>query len=250
MPNSKDQESDGAQASDLVSATSWTVVLAALTVSPHSAEALEALCNKYWYPVYTYIRRRGYASHDAEDLTQGFFYELVNNKRLRAANPSKGKFRAYLLAGVNGFLANHWHFTHAAKRGGYNVIISLDAQTAEERYAIEPLSEAAPDQLFEKQWAMTVMASAQQTLALEYKTSGKEQLYNAMRSLLTDSPAQGSYGVLAAQLGITENALAVKVHRLRERFRAILREEIAQTVETTDDIDIELKHLASVLARG
>lgn len=233
---------------DLFSATSWTVVMTALNDTPQAREALEQLCNKYWYPVYAYIRRRGYGPHDAEDLTQSFFLEIVDNKRLRSANRAKGKFRAYLLAGLNGFLVNHWHFTHAAKRGGGKAIISLDAEIAEQRYAIEPVSDISPEKIFEQRWATTVVEHVHVLLRQEFLKADKAEHYEALKDLLSDTTEKKSYGPLAVRLGMTANALAVAVHRLRQRFRKLLRDEIARTVGDPAETDAEMRHLFSILA--
>jgi DNA-directed RNA polymerase specialized sigma24 family protein len=236
---------------DFFSATSWTVVLQAQAQSPEAAQAMEILCNKYWYPVYCFIRRRGNSPHDAEDLTQGFFFEVINNKRLRSADRSRGKFRAYLLAGVNGYLANHWHFTHAAKRGGGKAILSLDAEKAENRFTVEPAApDSSPENIFERRWAETVMENAQRALEEDFRNSGKAQMFEDLRSFLAVSDSPGAHAKTAERLGMTENAFTVAVHRLRQKFRKLIRAEIARTVAADDEVEPEMRRVYSILAEN
>ncbi|MFN0125780.1 MAG: RNA polymerase sigma factor [Verrucomicrobiales bacterium] len=235
------------QPQDPFTTTAWTVVISAVSDSPGAKDALEKLCQTYWYPVYSYIRHRGYGPHDAEDLTQEFFYQVVNMKRLRSPDRTKGRFRAYLLTAVNGLLANDWHAKHAAKRGGGAVIESLDAKSAEERYASEPMGGRSPEDTFDRRWAMTVLEQVHGVLREEFRNSGRPAIFDeAGKFLLAPLEKPGSAGA-AENLGMTANALAVTVHRLRHRFRNLLRKEVARTVGDPGEVDDEMKHLLALL---
>ncbi|HUI05598.1 MAG TPA: RNA polymerase sigma factor [Verrucomicrobiae bacterium] len=218
-------------------ATRWTIVLAAgHGTSPQAGRALEELCRTYWYPLYAYVRRRGYESHEAEDLTQEFFARLLAKKYLADVDREKGRFRSFLLASLKHFLANEWDRAHAQKRGGGQTLVSLDAET---RYQREPVDEASADKLLDRAWAVALL---DQVLArLEMESEPKQ--FAALKAFLTVGQDAIPYAEVAGKLGTTEGAVKVAVHRLRKRYRALLREEIAHTVASPAEIDDEIRHL-------
>jgi len=218
-------------------ATRWTVVLTAgQRSSPQAGRALEELCRTYWYPLYAYVRRRGYESHEAEDLTQEFFARLLAKNYLANAAREKGKFRSFLLASLKHFLANEWDRAHAQKRGGGQTLVSLDAET---RYQHESVDEASADKLLDRAWAVALL---DQVLArLEAESDPKQ--FTALKPFLTVDKETIPYAEVAGALGTTEGAVKVVVHRLRKRYRVLLREEIAHTVASPAEIDEEIRHL-------
>lgn len=229
--------------------THWSVVLAATqSNSPQYQPALSALCRTYWYPLYAFARRQGRNPQDAEDLTQGFFARLLAKDGLASVRPENGRFRSFLLTSLRNFLANDWDRNHAAKRGGTHSIISLEDQAGEDRYLREPFHEATPEKLFDQSWALTVIETALRRLRKKYADDGKVQIFEAIHSYLEDDGPQ-TYAQMAAQLNMTEGAVKMAVLRLRENFRANLRMEIAQTVDSPGEIDEELRHLFACLRR-
>jgi RNA polymerase sigma factor (sigma-70 family) len=230
-------------------ATRWTLVLAARrgSLSPAAAEALAELCRIYWYPLYAYVRRRGYDTHEAEDLTQEFFVQLLAKNYLADVDRRKGKFRAFLLASLKHFLANEWDRTQAKKRGGGLNIVPLDALRAEDRYRLEPAHELTPERLFERQWALAVLEQVLTRLQAEFAAQGKQALFDRLKPLLTADRGSIRYAEMAAELGMREGALRVAVHRLRRRYRQLLQDEISQTVAMPEDIDEEIRYLLSCL---
>src|SRR3989442_7530073 len=232
------------------STTHWSVVLAAgHSSAPGATEALETLCHAYWYPLYAYLRRSGRDTHDAQDLTQAFFARLIEKKDFALADRDKGKFRFYLLGALKHFLADQHDKATALKRGGGQTFVSFDAQTAEQRYRMEPVDEATPDMLFERRWALTLLDQALARLRQECAPAGRVQLYQRLEMLLTGAPNGVSYAEIAARLGTTESAVKSVLHRLRRRHRELIREEVAATVSTAAEIEEELRHLIAILAR-
>ena len=230
--------------------THWSVVLAAgKTVSPQSREALERLCSAYWYPLYAYLRRCGHAPPDAQDLTQEFFARLLEGNSLENVSPDKGKFRSFLLAALNYTRANVHERANALKRGGGKEIISLDDQAAEEQFQREPASALSPEHCFEKQWATALLERGLAHLREEYEAAGKSALFKKLHHFLSSSSASGQYSIVAAELEMNANAVAVAVHRLRHRYRELIRLEIADTVSTPDDIEDEMRFLRAALSR-
>ncbi len=223
--------------------THWSVVQAA----PESASALETLCCTYWYPLYAYVRRRGRSPEEAEDLTQEFFARLLAGKDLSGVDRAKGKFRSFLLAALNHFLANEWDRATAAKRGGNHVLISLDDDNAEERYRMEPAVEVTPEKLFERSWARTLLAQALTRLRAEYAADGKTQQFEQIKCFLTEETGEGGYASVAARLNTSTGAVAVAVHRMRHRYRELVRHEIARTVTTPVELEDEIRHLLAAL---
>jgi RNA polymerase sigma factor (sigma-70 family) len=228
--------------------TRWTEVFqAAQSSSPVGAAALENLCRKYWYPLYAYVRREGVPPHDAQDLTQAFFARFLERNYLAQVDPARGKFRSFLLASLKHFLANEWDRLRAQKRGGKAQIISLDEQTAEARYLLEPRDETTAEKIFERRWALTILEEVLVRLEAECAAAGKADQFRHLK----DHMMAGSttpQAELAAQLNMSPSAVKVAIHRLRKRYRALLREEIAQTVASPADVDGELRHLFSVIA--
>ena len=228
-------------------ATRWTVVLTAgRGQSPQADRALEELCRVYWYPLYAYVRRRGYASHEAEDLTQEFFARLLAKNYLADVARDRGKFRSFLLASLKHFLANEWDRARAKKRGGDHTIISLDAET---RYRLEPLDELSADKALDRQWAITLLDQVLARLRAEYAAAGKNDVFDQLKASLTAGSDSIPYAAVAATLGTTEGAVKVAVHRLRRRYRKLLREEIAHTVANPAEIDEEIRHLFAAFSQ-
>ena len=228
--------------------THWSVVLAAGQISsPETTAALERLCRTYWYPLYAYIRRRGYEAQDAQDLTQEFFARLLEKNYLGGVDRAKGKFRSFLLAALNHFLSNQRDRERAAKRGGKHTFISLDTQTAEALYQLEPLSQATCEKSFDRHWAQKVFDEAMICLQKECAAAGKSTHFDLLKAFLAREAASGEYAALGSQLGMSANGVAVSVHRLRERYRDLVRAEIAHTVSKPSEIDEEIRYLFEVL---
>ena len=231
--------------------THWSVVLtAAGTDTTRAHEALSCLCENYWYPLYAYVRRRGHPPEDAQDLTQEFFARLLEKHWLARADREKGKFRSFLLMTMKRFLANEWDKAQAVKRGGHIRLIPFQFDTAETRYSQEPADASTPDQVFERQWALTLLQSVLQRLRADYEQDGKGKLFGALEPCLIGSRETQPYAELAAQLGMTDGAVRMAVSRLRDRYRQCLKDEIAKTVATPAEVDEELRHLFRALAGG
>lgn len=231
------------------SPTQWTVVLqAARNDTAGAFFALSKLCEVYWYPLYAYVRRRGYSPADAQDLTQSFFASLLRRDAIAEVSPSKGKFRAFLLASLNHFLADEWDKARAQKRGEGRVI-GLDLASAETRFAHLGCSKLSPDKLFERQWALTLLEEVYQRLSREYQQKDKAALFDALRFSLTTAKSAVAYAEIAQLLGMSEGAVKVAAHRLRQRYRQLLREQIAETVSAPEEVEAELRYLFQVLAR-
>lgn len=230
--------------------THWSVVLAATRGSNDGAqEALARLCQTYWYPLYAYVRRRGHSAHDAQDLTQAFFAKLLERESLVSASPERGKFRSFILTAMKHFLSSEWRQATAQKRGGGLELLSLDWAAAEERYDLEPASHSSPDKLFEKQWAVTVLDDVLKRLEQEYQTAGKAELFGVLKQTLMGRREAQPYSELASRLSLSESAVKVTAHRLRKRYRELIRTEIAGTLEDPQEVDEELRYLFQVLAR-
>ncbi len=228
--------------------THWSVVMAA--GRPKSAsyrQALETLCQTYWFPLYAYLRRHGYDSHQAEDYTQAFFAGMRPGGGLRLADPKRGKFRSFLLVSLKHFLSNERARARAKKRGGGRKVLSLDFQNAESQYALEPRDELSPEKLFERSWALTVLARTMARLQAEAISANKQKLFDRLKVYLTAEKSSVPYRDAAAELDMAESALRVAVHRLRKRYREMLRDEIAQTVTSDDQIDEEIRDLFAAL---
>lgn len=226
--------------------THWSVVLSAQDKdSTQSARALESLCRAYWYPLYAYARRAGRSPADAEDLTQGFFARLFEKDYLKSVAPAKGRFRAFLLTAFKRYSADQWDRQHAQKRGGFAPVISIDQESAESRFAAEPVHRLQPDVLFERQWARTLLDRTTSRLQEEYIATGRARLFELLRGCLAGDESASPYKEIAAQLDLTEAAVKMAVHRLRARYREILKAEIAETVASPEEVAEEIRHLFS-----
>jgi RNA polymerase sigma factor (sigma-70 family) len=231
--------------------TRWSVVLAAGadTSSPGVHEALATLCETYWYPLYAFLRSRGYQPEAAQDLTQAFFTRLLEKHAIRHADPARGRFRSFLLASLKNFAANERDREIARKRGGGVPIVPLEIETAEGRFQMEPPSDETPERVFDRRWALTLLDRVMSRLQVETSRSGKPSQFDRLKTYLTGEQPQLSYAQTASELGMSEGAVKVAVHRLRKRFRDLVREEIAQTVSSPAEIEDELKHLWSSVGR-
>ena len=231
--------------------THWSVVLAAgHGDTTHARDALSHLCQSYWYPLYAYARRRGCSAHDAQDLTQEFFARLLEGNWLAQADQQRGRFRTFLLSAMQHFMANEWKRAHAQKRGGKTPILSLNDETAEQRYLREPLEKTTPESLFERGWALSLLNDVLLRLQAEYASDEKREWLEAMRPALIADRAAINYADIAGKLGMTETAARVAVHRLRQRYRRLIQAEVASTVAGPDEVAEEMRHLFRVLAGG
>jgi len=229
--------------------THWSVVLAAGNEgSANASEALETLCCAYWYPIYVCVRRKGHGPEDARDLTQEFFAQLISKEHLRQADRQKGKFRSFLLAMLDHFLAREWSRAHRQKRGGEYRFISLDQHTPEERYRLEPADNDTPEKRFLRHWALTVLKQTMESLERECVRNGKGALFLEARNLLSGERDAEAYITISQRLGMASGAARVAVHRLRQRYGELLRSEIAQTVETPAEVDEEMRCLLAALS--
>ena len=211
-------------------------------------DALGKLFQTYWYPLYAYIRRRGFGEHDAEDLVQAFCLHLQEKHALAKADPQRGKFRTFLLTSLQNFLANQQARSRAQKRGGGREMVFLDSQEASARYRLEPVDRLTPDAIFNTRWAHAVLEETMAGLRADFVERGKERLFDGLASFLSADGPMDSYQQVAVRLGLPLSAIKTSVHRLRQDYRAKLREEIARTVEAPNEIDDELRHLRKVLA--
>ena len=228
--------------------THWTVVLAAGGTDPQQQlAALEQLCRTYWYPLYAYVRRRGNAPEDAQDLTQEFFARLLEKQWLEGVEKNGSRFRSFLLNALNGFLANQYDRASAAKRGGGRQALSLDAEQAEHRYSLEPATNETPEKVFDRRWALTVLDRGLGRLKDETTASGKARQFELLNRFLSHEPDAGEYAATAAELGVTAGGVGVSVHRLRQRYRELVRAEIAETVADPAQVDAEMEELFAAL---
>ncbi len=229
--------------------THWSVVLSAgRSDTTRARAALARLCQTYWYPLYAYVRRRGHSPHDAQDLTQSFFARLLEHQSLTDADPARGRFRSFLLSALNHFLINEWEKTRTQKRGGGVPLLSLDLAAAEQRFDLEPADPATPGQIFEKQWALTLLHQVLNQLETEYRQAGKGELFTALQQTLAGRSESQPYAELARRLHQSEGAVKVAVHRLRQRYRHLIRAEIARTLDPSADLDEEMRHLFRALS--
>jgi len=233
------------QGAGVFATTHWSVVVrAGDSCSPESSAAMERLCRTYWYPLYVFVRRKGYSHEDASDLTQAFFARFLEKRYLKSVDANLGRFRTFLLRSMTHFLANEWDRSQAQKRGGGERVISLDDASAEERYRLEPVEQATPETIFERRWAQTVMGLVLDRLAVETD----EKRFEVLKSFLLEDKGALSYDEAAAQLGMSVAAVTSAIYRMRARFRALLFEEIANTVETPEAVEPEIRHLLAALS--
>lgn len=229
--------------------THWSVVLAAVGgESPQADAAMECLCRTYWYPLYVYIRSSGHTAADAEDLTQEFFAKLISKHYLLAVHRERGKFRWFLRSAVKRFLLNVREKETAAKRGGGAIHVPFDGEKAEERYRLEVSDFETPDRLFDRAWAVKLIETAHQRLEDEYAQGNKKELLTQLMVFVVGDKTGQTYAEVGASLGMSEGAVKVTVHRLRRRYRELLREEVAQTVHSTSDLNGELRSLQAAFS--
>jgi RNA polymerase sigma factor (sigma-70 family) len=230
--------------------TRWSVVLrAGSSDTARAVDALSKLYQAYWYPLYAYVRGRGYGREDAEDLTQSFFARLLEKKWLVAADQEKGRFRSFLLVALKRFLADEWDKASAQKRGGGKALLPLPFDSGETRFSLEPAGAGSPEQSFERRWALTLLEQVMKRLRQEYETEGKAALFAALTPFLVGDRIAFPYAELGKNLSLSEGAVKSAVHRLRQRYRKLLREEIAETVESPGEVEEELRHLFTVVGR-
>jgi RNA polymerase sigma factor (sigma-70 family) len=227
--------------------THWSVVLEAQSESPAAQEALEKLCRTYWRPIYAFLRRQGFGPEAAEDITQGFFAQLLERRSLSAVRKEKGRLRSYLLGALKYFLADEQRRAMAIKRGKGQRLIPLEELRSENRVEMEPADPVTAEMIYERRWALTVLEQVLDRLKNEYRTAGNAALFDSLKQLLPDEPGSPSQAEIATQLGMTENALRQAFYRFRQRYQSLLREEIAHTVATPGDIEDELRHLIAVV---
>ena len=218
------------------------------TDSPQAHQALETLCRNYWYPLYAYVLRQGHNAHDAQDLTQAFFARLLEKNYLADVQREKGRFRSFLLASLKHFLANEWDREQALKRGGGRRLIALDEDSAESRYKLEPKDDLSADKIYERRWALTLLDQVLAKLRGEFETDGKLEQFETLKQYLSAGRTSVSYAQAADKLGMNEGAIKVAVHRLRKRYRELLRAEIAQTVATASEVEAEIRYLFAALS--
>ena len=226
--------------------THWSLILEAKDGQSKAADqALEELCSAYWYPLYAYARRSGISPDEAKDLTQQFFQQLLEKQFLDSVHPSKGKFRSFLLATFKNLIKSEWRRANAQKRGGGQVILSIDEQDPEGRYKCEPADTVTADQLYEKQWAQTLVGRAINRLKEEWEAQGKP--FEKLKVYLLGQKGSVAFADMASDLGTSENALKASVHRMRRRYGEIFRSEVALTVDDPSEVDDEVQHLIGAL---
>jgi RNA polymerase sigma-70 factor (ECF subfamily) len=230
--------------------THWSIVLACgeEVDSDRARQALASLFQTYWYPLYAYVRRRGYDEQDAKDLVQGFCLHLQEKHALAKADRDRGKFRTFLLSSLQNFLGHEYERSRAQKRGGGRELIRLDAEEADARYRLEPVESTTPETIFEKRWAHALLEQTVSDLRAEFVSRGKARLFDGLSPFLTSDVRETSYQTAAEQLGLRLSAVKTTIHRLRRDYRSKLREEIGRTVSSPEEIDDELLHLRKVLA--
>jgi RNA polymerase sigma factor (sigma-70 family) len=228
--------------------TRWSIVVAAggQDDGSQARRALEDLCRAYWYPLYAYVRRKGRQPDDAADLVQGFITNLLDRRAFAAADPTRGRFRAFLLSSFDHFLSNQRRHDNAQKRGGGKTIVGLDFDDGERRYALEPAHDLTPDRIYQRRWALSLIDAAMARLRQEYADRGKAGVFDALAPLIS-APSDQPYAAIAQQLEMTEGAVKVAVHRLRKRCRDLLRDEVKETVADSAEIEDELAYLISAL---
>jgi RNA polymerase sigma-70 factor (ECF subfamily) len=229
--------------------THWSVVLSAGQAgSPESAEALERLCRTYWFPLYSFVRRQGHGPEEAQDLTQEFFAHFLEKGYVGRASSQRGKFRTFLLTSLQNFLRHEWERAQAQKRGGGRKPIPWDEADAESRYRVEVNPQLAPDQIFDQRWAMAVFQNALSQLQKESAAAGKGAQFDELKGFLSTEAEEGGYGAAAGRLGLTKGAVAVAVHRLRQRYGELVKEEIAHTVGSPAEAEEEMRYLIKLMS--
>jgi len=248
MPGSTQISTQAGGNNDSFEATHWSVVVSAgEQESAQAQQALAKLCQAYWYPLYVFVRRQGQGPEDAQDLVQGFFARLIEKNYVADAQREKGRFRSFLLLALKRYMAKEWEAANRQKRGGGKEIISIDEQTTEMRYKSEPADEMTPEKAFERQWALTLLQQVLDRLSVEFNTAGKAKLFEELKVFLNGEKG-GSYAEVGAKLRMSESAIKVNVHRLRLRYRELLRLEIANTVDSPESIKDEIGNLFAALS--
>jgi len=240
-------ESTGPDGHAIFSTTNWSVVLQAQGESPAAQQALEKLCRTYWRPVYSFVRREGVKTEEAEDLTQSFFALLLQRRNFDAVRKEKGRLRSYLLTSLKHFLVSEHRRTVTVKRGKGQQPVPWEELVAVGRAELEPADHLSADRIYERRWALTLMDQVLRRLRQEYAMAGNAELFDLLKQLLPDEPGAPSRAEIAAQLGMTENAVRQALHRFRQRYQLLLREEISHTVAVASDVEDELRHLIVVL---
>ncbi len=238
------QPSSTAARNDIFVTTRWTVVLTAgQRHTPQADRALEELCRAYWFPLYAYVRRRGRAKEDAEDLVQAFFARFLARNYLEGLSAERGRFRAFLLAALKNFLANEWKKSQRLKRGGGDTVLSLDWETADTKFQVASTAEPSPDKAYDREWAVALLAQVIERLRAECAADGKTKQFEQLKIFLTAGKGAVPHADVAKALGMDEGAMRVAVHRLRKRYRALLRDEIAHTLADPAQVDEEMRAL-------
>jgi RNA polymerase sigma-70 factor (ECF subfamily) len=233
----------------LFTTTNWAVVLSAGKVGLLDSDAaLSALCQTYWYPLYVFARRCGQRAEDAQDLVQGFFAKLLEKNYLKVADPEKGRFRSFLLSAFKRFMANEHDRAQCKKRGGQQIIVSLSEPETEMRYRTEPADDMTPEKAFERHWAITLLNQVLTRLEAEFAESGKAQLFAELKIFLTGEKSEIPAAELGRRVGLSDGALRTAVHRLRKRYRELLRQEIGRTVDHPQEIDEEIRQLFATVS--
>ena len=229
--------------------THWTLICTARDPGdPACAAALETLCREYWYPLYAFVRRRGYSADDAQDLTQEFFHKLLSHDYLQAADRERGRFRTFLLLAMKRFLINEWQKAGRQKRGGGRVPVPIDQGWAEEMYHHEPAEDVTPEVLYERRWALLLLGHAVDAVEKEMAAGGRQELFEALQESLTGSTPSRSYEEIGRELGMSVSAIKASAHRMRLRLRTHMRSEIGKTVMMPEEVEEEISHLFSVFS--
>jgi len=227
--------------------TQWSVVLTAQSKSASAQDALEKLCRAYWWPLYGFVRRQGYNPEEAQDLTQGFFAMLLERRNLDAVRREKGRLRSYLLTALKNYIGKTRRRSMTLKRGEGKPLVPLDELVARERADLEPAHTLTAEGIYERRWALTLLEHALERLEEQYRDAGNAILFEKLKPLLTDEPDRASQETIARELNMNENAVKQALHRLRQRYRVVLRDEIADTVAVPTDIEDELRHFIAIL---
>lgn len=229
--------------------TSWTQVLAAREApSSESRQALEGLCKAYWYPLYAFVRRQGNGPEESRDLTQAYFALLLEKGYLEDFDPDRGRFRVFLKSSVKNFLSKERDKAHALKRGGQARFFSLSADEVEGRYRYEPVDRLTPEEVFERRWSLTLLERVLGKLRKEFEEEGRAAEFEKLKGYLTGDEVKVAYREVAKELGSSESAVRTSVHRLRQRFGKLLRQEVAETVSEPNEIEDEMRHMLRVIA--
>ena len=233
---------------DSFPSTHWSIIFDEREEETATQRMLERLCSQYWYPVYAYLRKRGYSSHDAQDYTQGFFSKMLEGDGLAQARPDRGRFRSYIIGAVKHHLSGERKKANAEKRGGGKRIISIDEEMAEKRFQSEPADHLTPEHVFDREWALALLQDVINRLSYEYAKQNKSKIFDVLSEFLTAKPDRGTYPLIAEQLSVSEGNVRVMVNRIRSRYRNILKEAISEMVDDAEDVESELQHLFSTVS--